>query len=195
MRTDRRGQIRLEILALELTATIALLRPAWDSNRVFSIDAPLAKDCTHGPSTAICSHRLPAKRYSARNQSKLTPLDSGEVTRGQWMMQTGDFRFASASHSVGVSCCCWHGSASASRASVPTVTDNVFVGKLVGENIMFIINSFISIAYKAIWRRERDSNPRWAFYTHTPLAGERLQPLGHLSTARNFIQSPRAPTP
>ncbi len=32
-----------------------------------------------------------------------------------------------------------------------------------------------------IWRRERDSNPRRAFYTLTPLAGERLQPLGHLS--------------
>ena len=31
-----------------------------------------------------------------------------------------------------------------------------------------------------IWRRGRDSNPRWGL-THTPLAGERLQPLGHLS--------------
>ncbi len=30
-------------------------------------------------------------------------------------------------------------------------------------------------------RRKRDSNPRWAL-THTPLAGERLQPLGHFST-------------
>ncbi len=30
------------------------------------------------------------------------------------------------------------------------------------------------------WRRGRDSNPRWVS-THTPLAGERLQPLGHLS--------------
>ena len=30
------------------------------------------------------------------------------------------------------------------------------------------------------WRRGRDSNPRWGL-THTPLAGERLQPLGHLS--------------
>ncbi len=37
------------------------------------------------------------------------------------------------------------------------------------------------LAGSIIWRRERDSNPRWAFYTHTPLAGERLQPLGHLS--------------
>ena len=31
-----------------------------------------------------------------------------------------------------------------------------------------------------IWRRERDSNPRYALtYTHFP--GVRLQPLGHLS--------------
>ncbi len=30
-------------------------------------------------------------------------------------------------------------------------------------------------------RRERDSNPRWGFKPHTRLAGERLQPLGHLS--------------
>ena len=32
------------------------------------------------------------------------------------------------------------------------------------------------------WRRGRDSNPRWSFRPHTPLAGERLQPLGHLSS-------------
>ena len=32
-----------------------------------------------------------------------------------------------------------------------------------------------------IWRRGRDSNPRWSYQPHTPLAGERLQPLGHLS--------------
>ncbi len=34
------------------------------------------------------------------------------------------------------------------------------------------------------WRRERDSNPRWSYSPHTPLAGERLQPLGHLSGIR-----------
>ena len=33
------------------------------------------------------------------------------------------------------------------------------------------------------WRRGRDSNPRWGL-AHTPLAGERLQPLGHLSVAQ-----------
>jgi hypothetical protein len=43
------------------------------------------------------------------------------------------------------------------------------------------IRIFKTSLSKVIWRRERDSNPRWAFYTHTPLAGERLQPLGHLS--------------
>ena len=32
------------------------------------------------------------------------------------------------------------------------------------------------------WRRGRDSNPRYAL-TYTPLAGARLQPLGHLSSA------------
>ena len=34
------------------------------------------------------------------------------------------------------------------------------------------------------WRRRRDSNPRYRF-RYTPLAGERLRPLGHLS-ARGF---------
>ena len=39
-----------------------------------------------------------------------------------------------------------------------------------------------NISYnRVLWRRERDSNPRWSYKPHTPLAGERLQPLGHLS--------------
>ncbi len=38
----------------------------------------------------------------------------------------------------------------------------------------------ISIYYKGKWRRGRDSNPRDS-YPPTPLAGARLQPLGHLS--------------
>jgi hypothetical protein len=33
-----------------------------------------------------------------------------------------------------------------------------------------------------IWRRGRDSNPRYHSW-YTPLAGERLQPLGHLSVS------------
>ena len=36
------------------------------------------------------------------------------------------------------------------------------------------------------WRRGRDSNPRWSYKPHTPLAGERLQPLGHLSSSFNY---------
>src|SRR6266550_3450073 len=32
-----------------------------------------------------------------------------------------------------------------------------------------------------IWRRERDSNPRYTFWAYAPLAGECLRPLGHLS--------------
>ncbi len=39
----------------------------------------------------------------------------------------------------------------------------------------------LSYGRKLTLRRERDSNPRWSFRPHTPLAGERLQPLGHLS--------------
>ena len=42
---------------------------------------------------------------------------------------------------------------------------------------------FISIMSK--WRRGRDSNPRWSYKPHTPLAGERLQPLGHLSGSKH----------
>ena len=34
--------------------------------------------------------------------------------------------------------------------------------------------------YNKIWRRGRDSNPRYLL-GYTPLAGERLRPLGHLS--------------
>ena len=34
------------------------------------------------------------------------------------------------------------------------------------------------------WRRGRDSNPRRGYKPLTPLAGERLRPLGHLSTVR-----------
>ena len=37
------------------------------------------------------------------------------------------------------------------------------------------------------WRRGRDSNPRYAL-TYTPLAGARLQPLGHLSSAAKSLQ-------
>ncbi len=36
------------------------------------------------------------------------------------------------------------------------------------------------LAFFIIWRRERDSNPRYVF-TYTRVPGVRLQPLGHLS--------------
>ncbi len=36
--------------------------------------------------------------------------------------------------------------------------------------------------YLGQWRRRRDSNPRYRF-RYTPLAGERLRPLGHLSVS------------
>src|SRR3978361_523507 len=39
------------------------------------------------------------------------------------------------------------------------------------------------IEIKKFWRRERDSNPRYAF-THTRFPSVRLKPLGHLSCAR-----------
>ena len=48
------------------------------------------------------------------------------------------------------------------------------------------------------WRRGRDSNPRYGFKPYTPLAGERLQPLGHLSTAVDtgeFARIQRFPSP
>src|SRR5690554_2677136 len=31
------------------------------------------------------------------------------------------------------------------------------------------------------WRRRRDSNPRYGYKPYAPLAGEYLQPLGHIS--------------
>ena len=61
----------------------------------------------------------------------------------------------------------------------------------------------ISGSFLRIWRRRRDSNPRWSYKPHTPLAGERLQPLGHFSVTLNFyvishglvISVPGAPLP
>ncbi len=45
----------------------------------------------------------------------------------------------------------------------------------------------MKIDFNDIWRRERDSNPRYGFpYTRVP--GVRLQPLGHLSRALHYTQ-------
>ena len=37
------------------------------------------------------------------------------------------------------------------------------------------------------WRRERDSNPRYGYKPYTRFPGVRLQPLGHLSGATEFL--------
>ena len=39
---------------------------------------------------------------------------------------------------------------------------------------------------KKLWRREWDSNPRYAF-THTRFPSVRLKPLGHLSSAFGLL--------
>lgn len=36
---------------------------------------------------------------------------------------------------------------------------------------------------RALWRRRRDSNPRYAFGAYNGLANRRLQPLGHVSAS------------
>jgi hypothetical protein len=43
---------------------------------------------------------------------------------------------------------------------------------------------YVFLRFQVTPRRGRDSNPRYAL-TYTPLAGARLQPLGHLSSAEN----------
>ena len=43
--------------------------------------------------------------------------------------------------------------------------------------------------FKPFWRREWDSNPRYAF-THTRVPGVRLKPLGHLSAQRRTTKCP-----
>src|SRR5690349_3279267 len=45
----------------------------------------------------------------------------------------------------------------------------------------YITNTLKSVAYLEIWRRERDSNPRYGYKPYTRFPGVRLQPLGHLS--------------
>jgi hypothetical protein len=39
----------------------------------------------------------------------------------------------------------------------------------------------LSPVFPSCWRRRWDSNPRCRFCPHTPLAGEHLRPLGHVS--------------
>ena len=54
-------------------------------------------------------------------------------------------------------------------------------------------DSLATVPWHAGQRRGRDSNPRWSFPPHTRLAGECLQPLGHLSVGRARPR-PAAPT-
>ena len=49
----------------------------------------------------------------------------------------------------------------------------------------FVAKYSIQLSYRRI-RRERDLNP-WYDLSYTPLAGERLRPLGHLSTSKQQI--------
>src|SRR5699024_8240707 len=44
-----------------------------------------------------------------------------------------------------------------------------------------------SLFYKHNWRRWRDSNPRCGYKPHAPLAGEYLQPLGHISVKADIL--------
>ena len=43
-----------------------------------------------------------------------------------------------------------------------------------------------------LWRRRRDSNPRYGFIHTTPLAGEPLEPLGYFSKAISIISKRHA---
>ena len=42
-----------------------------------------------------------------------------------------------------------------------------------------------------LWRRRRDSNPRYGLIHTTPLAGEPLEPLGYFSKTRMIISKRR----
>ncbi|CAH1685927.1 hypothetical protein CHELA17_64751 [Chelatococcus asaccharovorans] len=55
--------------------------------------------------------------------------------------------------------------------------------EMADDHLINLNYSIKSNTYIDIWRRERDSNPRYGCpYTRVP--GVRLQPLGHLSSAR-----------
>src|SRR5438105_8906635 len=50
-------------------------------------------------------------------------------------------------------------------------------------------------ALRPLWRRGRDSNPRYSFGPYTGLANQRLQPLGHLSRSPATPRIREAPGP
>ena len=40
----------------------------------------------------------------------------------------------------------------------------------------FVVRHSIQLSYRRVWRRDRDSNPRYMFCTYNRLAGDRLRP-------------------
>ena len=59
------------------------------------------------------------------------------------------------------------------------------------QNPTLLIINFvkrIKSSLRNLWRRRRDSNPRYGIKPYTPLAGERLQPLGHFSEFSSSIK-------
>ena len=71
-------------------------------------------------------------------------------------------------------------------SSIPSllkVTENmVHPGGFEPPTARFVAEYSIQLSYGCKWRWGGDSNPGCSFWPHTPLAGERLQPLGHLTT-------------
>ena len=65
------------------------------------------------------------------------------------------------------------------RYSRKTESDHLSVHVLIGRVSVVVRRRPDDV--QARRRRGRDSNPRYGYKPHTPLAGERLQPLGHLS--------------
>ena len=56
-----------------------------------------------------------------------------------------------------------------------------------GGNGFVVVIDAAPRARRPLRRTGRDSNPRYGSKPHTPLAGERLQPLGHLSRERPIV--------
>jgi hypothetical protein len=56
-------------------------------------------------------------------------------------------------------------------------------GRFINQNIIFLYLSYVKTSLKSLsFMAEREGfEPSMGYKTHTPLAGERLQPLGHLS--------------
>ena len=77
----------------------------------------------------------------------------------------------------------------ASKGSPKTPVGGIRQGDFLGERSLARAEkrNNISGINRYIWRRGRDSNPRDGFPS-TPLAGERLRPLGHLSRPMKSVR-------